>query len=203
MKKFILKFFNSKNTQNSIVEFTGLHNMDLTDWWTNTFTHQERSIIYQKFYPNFCDMLGNRNRSIFTENNFAIEDEAVIPFMENLSTYMRNYDDITSKIFLKFLDISKIDPICDSELLSTSKDYKNWFILRQLILYNIKNFNQLGVKRVSFNDGNYAKAIDECKSLNGKKFDLNESIILEHWKKYKPTCRCVLLPEIEEGLLVD
>ncbi len=87
--------------------YTGLFNLDLTDWWKATFSTQERELIYNEFRPNSQGVLGESNRTtIFTVDNFNIKDEAVIPLLENLSSWSSKHKEISQKIFLKFIDVA-------------------------------------------------------------------------------------------------
>jgi hypothetical protein len=201
---FIKKLFEKKNYESN--KYIGLFNIDLTDWWQSTFSSAERGLICSEFKPNTQDILGaSTNGSIFTIDDFKIKNEAVIPFLENLSKWLRKHEEISNKIFLKFIDVSTADPICDIQRLRVDKIYLEWFISRNLVLFNIFSFLNMGVKNISFSYGNFEQAPNNCKELNNKVFNLKSDLdlIVGHWGSYEPNCRCVLLPEIENDLLID
>lgn len=201
---FIKNIFKKKEDEPKL--YAGLFNLDLTDWWKTTFSTQERELICNVFRPNFQGVLGESNRTtIFTVDNFNIIDEAVIPFLENLSKWLSQNEEISQKIFLKFVDVANYDPICNKQKLIEDKHYRNWFILRNLVFFNIHCFKKMNLEKVKFNFGNYEAAPEVCKMLDGKVLNLNVelNLIVQHWEEYKPTCRCVLFPEIEEDILID
>lgn len=201
---FVTNIFKKKEEVSGF--YTGLFNLDLTDWWKTIFSTQEREIICNAFQPNTQGMLGESNRkTIFTVDNFNIVDEAVIPFLENLSNWFSKNEEISQKIFLKFVDVANCDPICNKQKLIEDKHYRNWFILRNLVFFNVHCFKKRNLEKVRFNFGNYEAAPEVCKMLDGQVFNLNVELnsIVQHWEEYKPTCRCVLFPEIEEDILID
>ncbi|HID9521922.1 TPA: hypothetical protein ACXI2C_003392 [Acinetobacter baumannii] len=201
---FIKKLFENKNNNSN--RYMGLFNIDLTDWWRASFTLEERELIYSEFKPNAQDIWGTSlTESMFTINDFNINNEAVIPFLENLSRWLRKHEVVSKKIFLKFIDVSTIDPICDVKKLSEDKNYLEWFLSRNLVFFNIYSFNKLDVKNICFSYGNFEQAPDICKDLDKKIFNLKNDfdLILMHWGDYEPNCRCVLLPELENDLLID
>lgn len=182
-----------------------LFNLDLTDWWLQTFFNAERELIVKEFTPNTMGVIGQYDKEpIFTVDSFDIKDEAIIPFLENLSIWLRKHDKISKKIYAKFLEVAQLDPICNADLLINDKAYRNWVILRHLCLYNIHCQLRLEVKTATFNFGNYDPAPDICKELSGKSFSFvnDRDVIFSHWEIYKPTCRCVLLPDYED-ILID
>ncbi|MEC6000784.1 hypothetical protein [Acinetobacter pittii] len=201
---FIKKLFQKKNYKSN--QYIGLFNIDLTDWWKSSFSSEERELIYSEFKPNTQDGLGTSTKdSIFTIDEFNINNEAVIPFLENLSRWLRKHKEISNKIYLKFIEVSTADPICDVQRLREDKNYLEWFLSRNLVLFNIFSFLNLEVKNISFNYGNFERAPNICKELNNKVFNLKTDLdlIVNHWGSYEPNCRCVLLPEIENDLLID
>ncbi|ENV26700.1 hypothetical protein [Acinetobacter baumannii] len=200
----IKKLFQKKNYKSN--QYIGLFNIDLTDWWKSSFSSEERELIYSEFKPNTQDGIGTSTKdSIFTIDDFNINNEAVIPFLENLSRWLRKHKEISNKIYLKFIEVSTADPICDVQRLREDKNYLEWFISRNLVLFNIFSFVNLEVKNISFNYGNFERAPNICKELNNKVFNLKTDLdlIVNHWGSYEPNCRCVLLPEIENDLLID
>lgn len=177
--------------------------MDLTDWWLQAFFNAERELIVREFAPNTKGFIGQHDKEpIFTIDSFNIKDEAIIPFLENLSVWLRKHDKISKKIYLKFLEVAQTDPICDSNLLLNDKAYCNWIISRHLTLYNTHCQRKLGVENVTFDYGNYEPAPEICKELSGKSFNYisDAEIIFSHWEIYKPECRCVLVPNYDDIL---
>ncbi|AMW78653.1 hypothetical protein AMD27_06980 [Acinetobacter sp. TGL-Y2] len=182
-----------------------LFNIDLTGWWLQNFFNAERELIVREFTPNKMGLIGQYDKEpLFTVDSFNIKDEAIIPFLESLSVWLRKYDKISKKIYAKFLEVSQLDPLCEVDLLLNDKAYRNWIILRHLTLYSIHCQLRLEVKSVEFNYGNYDRAPDICKELSGKSFSFidDRDIIFSHWEIYKPTCRCTLLPNYE-GILIE
>ncbi|MDQ9023299.1 hypothetical protein RFI02_19575 [Acinetobacter sichuanensis] len=178
--------------------------LDLTDWWLQTFFNAERELIVREFTPNTMGSTRQHDKqSIFTVDSFNIKDLAIIPFLENLSVWLRKQDKISKKIYAKFLEVAQLDPICNADLLMHDKAYRNWIILRHLTLYNIHCQLRLGVNRVTFDFGNYDRAPDICKELNGKLFSFidDKDTIFSHWEIYKPTCRCILHPNYDDILI--
>ncbi|MDK2223304.1 hypothetical protein [Acinetobacter baumannii] len=201
---FIKKLFENKNNNSN--RYMGLFNIDLTDWWRASFTLEERELIYSEFKPNAQDIIEDTyNENIFSINEFNIKNEAVIPLLENLSRWLRQYEEISKKFFLKFVEVSAADPICDFKRLSEDQNYLNWFVSRNLILFNINTFRKLDVKNICFSYGNFERAPNICKDLNYKVFNLENDfdLIVKHWECYEPNCRCALLPEIENDLIID
>lgn len=201
---FIKNLFKKKEDDPNL--YLGLFNIDLTDWWKSTFSTQERELICNEFKPNSQGILGGSTRTtIFTVDHFNIKDEAVIPFLENLSNWLSKHQEISQKIFLKFIDVANYDPICNKQKLIEDKHYRNWVILRNLVFFNIYCLKKMNLERVQFSFGNYEAAPEVCRMIDGKVFNLNSelSLIVQHWDEYKPACRCVLFPEIEEGILID
>ncbi|MGQ0953113.1 hypothetical protein ACT4ZQ_07940 [Acinetobacter baumannii] len=165
---FIKKLFENKNNNSN--RYMGLFNIDLTDWWRASFTLEERELIYSEFKPNAQDIWGTSlTESMFTINDFNINNEAVIPFLENLSRWLRKHEVVSKKIFLKFIDVSTIDPICDVKKLSEDKNYLEWFLSRNLVFFNIYSFNKLDVKNICFSYGNFEQAPEPyrvCRRVN-------------------------------------
>lgn len=191
----------------SSTNYMGLFDLDLTDWWLITFNDEERKIITSLFLPNTFDLSGkDHNNLIFSVDLFYIKHEAVIPFMDGLAKfYLNKHEYLAKKVFEKFIDISNMDPVCDSRKLREDKKYRNWFILRNLVFHNIYRLRKMNVQNVGFSYGNYEPAPEICKKMNGKVFNLEKDmdLILQHWSDYMPECRCALLPEIEDGILID
>lgn len=191
-------------TSNQLNAEFGLFEINLTDWWMSEFTDNERDKVLALLKKKHLDFSTLNVKAILNNKSFQIIDEAVIPLLENLSIWCNQYTELSGKIFLKFLDVSTSDPIADSAKLASDTLYKNWFILRHLSLYNIHSQRKMGVESAEFNDGNYETAPATCKELNGKSFSFNDDLdfIISHWQDFKPTCRCVLLPNYSD-ILID
>ncbi len=205
--KLLSGFFAQKNNNHKIqdrIVFEGVHSIDLTCWWLDAFTISERKLIYEIFTPNEIELSGSSaKRPIFTISSFNITNEPILPFIENLSQYISKHDELANRVFLKYLELAQLDPMCDTEMLKTCKDYRNWFFARQMNFYHLSNYKKMDTRKVAFSYGNYEKAPDDCKGLDGKVFSVDSGIVTDHWGAYSPNCRCVLLPEIEEGVLID
>lgn len=181
-------------------------NIDLTEWWLSSFSLHERKTIFDKFSPNRSGIFGEvKDEPTFTIQSFKVVDEPVIPFLKNLSEWMKKDEDLSQRIYLKFIEISSYDPICDLEKLKNDREFENWIILRHLCLNNIRCMKRMDVKSASFSYGNYELAPLDCKNLHSKQFSLEHELnfIIDHWNTYKPKCRCCLLPVIEDGILID
>jgi hypothetical protein len=182
----------------------GLFEINLTDWWKSEFTCNERNMVLALLEKKGFNFFELKLKAILNNESFQIIDESVIPLMENLSIWCNQYPELSRKIFLKFLDVAKLDPIADCAKLENDKLYRNWFTLRHLSLYNIHNQRKMGVESAEFNDGSYENAPDACKQLSGKSYNFNCDLdfIISHWCEFKPTCRCILLPNYED-ILID
>lgn len=181
----------------------GIFEMNLTEWWLSEFSDLEREEIVSLFSPNFFDLCSSPKKPVFTKSCFDIKDNAVIPFLENLSIYLKNYRNYQDKIFSKFLDVSDLDPVANRYKLREDNAYKNWFVLRHLCFFNISRMMKMGVQSVDFHSGNYEASHEECQNLHLLTFDLIEdkNLIFHHWQNYKENCRCVLLPNYEDILI--
>lgn len=182
----------------------GLFEINLTDWWMSEFTDSERDSFFDLLKQKHFDFTELNKRTVINNESFLIIDEAIIPFLENLSVWLKPSPELSHKLFLKFLDVAALDPVADCTKLANDKLYRNWFILRHLSLYNIHSQRKMGVESAEFNDGNYETVPATCKELNGKSFSFNDDLdfIISHWQDFKPTCRCVLLPNYSD-ILID